>query len=178
MSKRILYILLALSLGLNLGIIGMTLVHQATKPALDKPPGQGGREGLNPARYPDPSTLVNNHIIGMTRHLDLDQEQQKAIRAVLERYAPQQIKFQTDAAEAGRHLADAFAAPVFDPEQIERLTAKASAKRTLLDSLSAVMLVAEAAVLSPEQRRKYAAVAPSIHSKPQHHPGGDGPRGQ
>ena len=38
------------------------------------------------------------------------------------------------------------------------------------DSLSAAALIAEAAVLTPEQRRKYAEVAPMVHSNPRRAP--------
>jgi hypothetical protein len=69
--------------------------------------------------------------------------------------------------QTNRRLTEAFGAPDFDSESFQRLTFEASAARSQLDSLSAVMLVSEAAVLTHEQRRKYARVAPSIHSNPQ-----------
>jgi len=166
MSRKILYLLLAASIGLNAGIIGMTLVHKTKKQGPTPPHGPAGREGRMRAMPSDPSTLVDNHIRGITRHLALDPEQQQTIRSILEQYAPQLIKFQIDAAEAGRGLAEAYAAPDFDPEQIQQLTANASAARVRLDSLSAILLVAEGAVLTPDQRRIYAEVAPSIHSNP------------
>jgi len=181
MPKMLIYLLLAVSLGLNVGVVATTLIHRTARGHLGPPPGPlgpvgpVGREGHGPASPPDPRKLVDNHVRGITRHLDLDPEQQQAIRAVLVRHAPQLVRFQVDVAETGRRLSEAYAAPVFDPEQFRQLTAKASAARAKLDSLSAVMLVAEAAVLTAEQRLKFAEVAPSIHSIPQRPPRKDGP---
>jgi Spy/CpxP family protein refolding chaperone len=177
MSKKIIYLLLAVSLGLNIGVIATTLIHQtAGPPEGPRPgPGPGQRGGPGPGQQPDPARLVENHLQGMTRHLDLSSEQQQEIRTVLERFAPQLTKFQTEAADAGGRLAGAYADAVFDPERVLMLTRETSAARARLDSMSAVMLVAEAAVLTPEQRRKYAETAPTIHSNPQRPPGQGGP---
>lgn len=165
MSKNILYLLLAASLGLNVGVIATTLAHRMTGPREGPPPASGDLGGPGPRLSPE--QLVETHLRGMTRHLGLDPEQQQSIRAVLEKFAPQQMEFQMEVRNTGRRLTDAFGAPGFDPEGFRRLTAEASAARSRLDSLSTVMLVSEAAVLTPEQRRKFAQVAPSIHSNPQ-----------
>lgn len=170
MPKNIIYLLLALSLGLNVGVIATTVIHQTQAPA-DLPPGPGGGPGggpgSGPGQAPDPERLVNDHLRGMTRHLDLDAEQQQAIRAVLERSSPELVAMQAEVAATARRLSDAYAAPDFDPEQFRQLAVAASAARSRLDSLSTVMLIDEAAVLTPEQRKKFAAVAPMVHSQPQ-----------
>ncbi len=167
MSKNILYLLLAVSLGLNVGVIATTIVHRTAGPPEGPPPGQGQRGGPGPGQRPDPAQLVEEHLQGMTRHLDLSPDQQQSIRAVLEEFGPQQVEFQMEVEQTSRRLTDAFGAPGFDPEGFRRLTTEASTARSRLDSLSAVMLVSEAAVLTQEQRLKFARVAPSIHSNPQ-----------
>ncbi len=175
MSKRIIYLLLAVSLGLNAGVIATTLVHRASMPPPGPPPGPDGGAGPDMGPPPDPNRLVEEHVRGITRHLDLDAAQQDAVRLVLERHSSLLVELQMDVGDVGRRLSDAFAAPEFDPEQFRRLTAEAGMVRSRLDSLSAEMLVAEAAVLTPEQRRKFAAVAPTIHSQPQRPPREGGP---
>ncbi len=175
MSKKIIYLVLAVSLGLNAGIIAMTLIDRMTTEDHGPPPGPGGRVVHDRPGPPDPGKLVEEHLLGMTRHLDLDAEQQEAIRTVMESYAPQLVIFQREVAETGRRLAEAFAAPSFDPVQFQQLTAEASAARSRLDSLSAKMLAAEAAVLTQEQRVKFAEVAASVHINPQRPLGKDGP---
>ena len=172
MSRRLVYLLLAISIGLNVGVIATTIVHQTRAPA-GPPPGPGG--GPGPEGAPDPQQLVDGHLRGMTRPLDLNPEQQQAIRVVLERHAPKLVEFQAEVAETGRHLSDAYAAPDFDPDRFRQLTAAASAARSRLDSLSTAMLVAEAAVLTPAQRRKFAEVATTVHSQPKGPPRQVGP---
>ncbi|MDX2473888.1 MAG: periplasmic heavy metal sensor [Candidatus Krumholzibacteria bacterium] len=169
MSKRIIYLLLAVSLGVNVGVVATTLLHRPAGP----PPGPDGDRG--PGQRPDAARMVEQHVQGITRHLDLDEEQQQTIRSVMEHHAPQLIMLQSQAEAAGGRLTEAFAAPEFDPDLFRQMTAEAAVARSRVDSLSAVMLVAEAAVLTPEQRRKFAQVAPSIHSKPQLRPREDGP---
>ncbi len=177
MSKWIIYLLLALSLGLNAGMIATTLVHRTAGPHGSPPPGPGGGPGHQPGPPPDPGRVVEDHLRGMTQHLDLDTDQQQAIRRVLETHAAELTTLQVAAEEAGRMLAEAYALPEFDPDGFLRLTAEASTARSRLDSLSAVMLVGEAAVLTPEQRLKFSTIAPTIHSQPQRPPeGGPPPR--
>jgi Spy/CpxP family protein refolding chaperone len=175
MSKKLIYLFLVVSLGINVGMIATTIIHRMPPAHQGPPPGPGGKGGPEPMTPPDPGKIAEDHVRGMTQHLDLDAEQQQAVREVLEKHAPQLVKFQIDVEEKGRRLAEAFAAPAFDPVQFQQLTAEASAARSRLDSLSAVMLVAEAAVLTPEQRLKFAEVATSIHLKPQQPPGRGGP---
>ena len=174
MSKKIIYLLLAVSIGLNVGVIATTVLHQVGNP----PPGPGPRaRGRPPARAtPRPRTRFwTTTCAGMTRHLDLDAGQQEAIRAVLEVQMPRLVEARAAAEAANRRLVEVFGAPDFDPDAFRRLAAEASASRARVDSLSAVMLVAEAALLTPEQRLKFAAVAPTIHSSPQNPPRRDGP---
>lgn len=175
MTKKLVYLILAISLGLNAGIIAMTIIHRVPAERPGPPPGPGGGRGPGPGIPPDPGKIVEDHVSEMTRHLDLDEEQQVAVREVLARYSPQLVRLQADVGETGRRLAEAFAAPSFDPGEFQRLTSEASAARSKLDSLSAVMLVAEAAVLTPEQRLKFAEVAASVHIGPQKPPGRGGP---
>lgn len=169
MSKRIIYLLLAVSLGVNVGVIATTLFHRPSGP----PPPPGGDRG--PGQRPDAARMVEDHVRGIARHLDLDQEQQQQIRSLMEQYAPQLVRFQSNAEDASQRLTEAYAAPQFDPELFRQLTADAATARSRVDSLSAVMLVAEAAVLTPEQRRNFARVAPSIHTNPQQPPREGGP---
>ncbi len=161
MMKKIMYLLLALSLGLNAGLLVMTLLSP------DRPPLPDGEGGIRPGPPPDAGQLVDNHMQGMTRHLDLDPVQQESIRAILTRDAQRLMELQMETRAAGRRLTRAFGAPIFSPEAFLDMVREASVTREALDSLSAALLVAEAAVLTPEQRIKYAEVAPMIHTNPQ-----------
>jgi len=160
--KKVLYLLLALSIGLNAGL----LIVQQSKPPRPGPGPRGGPPGERP-RPMDPEAIVENHLNGMTRHLDLDEEQQQAIRMVLETHMPQLSEARRQLDEANRRISDAFRAPGFDPVTFKELSRQATRARSRADSLSSLMLIGEAAVLTNEQREKYAEVAPTVHSGPQ-----------
>lgn len=178
MSQKIFYLILAVSLGLNIGLVATTMIHRTNLPPQGPPSGPGGGPGGDPGSPPDPQTMVEQHVRGITRHLDLDPQQQQAIRVIMEQRAPQLIEYQMAAAEAARRLVEVFASPDFDPQEFQRLTAQTSLARASLDSLSAVMLVEETAVLTVDQRQKYAKVAPTIHSNPQRPQAEGGPPGR
>lgn len=175
MSKKLIYLLLALSIGLNIGVIGTTVVHRGKRLPPPRPPGPPTGGQHQPGQRPDPARIVEDHVRGMTQHLNLNSEQQQAIRAILERYATQLTALQVEVEETSQRLPEAYADPAIDPDQFQQLVAEASNARAQLDSLSAVMLMAEAAVLTPEQRQKFAEVAPSIHSRPKRPRGQGGP---
>lgn len=173
MSKKFLSLLLAVSLGVNLGVVAMTLMQNSAKHPQGPHRGPGGDRA--PEQRPDPEQIVQRHLQGMTRHLELDAEQQQAIRAILEQHVPEQSRLQFEVAEDSRQMLEAFSADDFDPERFRQLMTAAAVARAELDSVSTVMLLAEAAVLTAEQRQKFAAVAPAIRSAPQGPPPEEAP---
>ena len=175
MSTKLIYLLLAVSIGINVGVIATTVVNQTTQRPQGPPPGPGGGGGPDQGPPPDPARLVEGHLQGITRHLDLDPDQQAAVRAVMEHHAPRLVRLQKEVAVTSRRLTAAYAAPEFTPDAFRALAVAATTARARLDSLSAELLVAEAAVLTDAQRRKFAEVAPSLHSGPQRRPEGNRP---
>ncbi len=175
MSKQLVYLFLALSLGLNIGVVSMTLLNRSETSLPGRRPGPHGQNNHRPEQRPDPENFINNHLQGITQQLDLSIEQQQAIRSILEEHSVQLNQFQIAAADARRNLALAYASPDFNPEHIRILTATSGEARARRDSLSALVLIAEASVLTTEQRQKYADVAPEMHSGPPPHPKGSPP---
>ena len=168
MIRKILYLLLAVSIGVNAGLIITTQQHRSL-PSHPEPP-TGPREP-GPGHRPNPAQLIEDHIQGVTHHLDLTPDQQVALRTVLGKHTPELIVRQRLAAEAGARLSDAFAATVFVADHFQQLTTEASVARASLDSISAIMLVDEAAILTLKQRIRFSEVAPTIHSNPPQPPG-------
>jgi len=170
MLKKTLYLLLAVSLGINAGLLVMTLLNRAPseRPAMHQPPGGPGGPppGQHPGPAPDPQRMSEELAARLSRHLDLDVQQQQAIREILERYAPDLIELQRVSENAGQRLTEAYSAPDFDPEGFRRLVAETSAARSAVDSLSAVILLDKAAVLTPEQRARFSKAAPVLGSNP------------
>ena len=176
MIKKAVYLLLAVSLGVNAGLMVVTLYNRTTPPDFGPPgpPPDHDRYGPGdgPGRRPDnPDWLTENHVSLLTRYLDLDTEQQQAIADVVRRFASDLLQAQARSLTAGDALSAAYAEPGFDPDGFRRLVAEASAARTALDSLSAEALVAEAALLTESQRAKFADLVPFMHHQPDPPPG-------
>jgi Spy/CpxP family protein refolding chaperone len=122
--------------------------------------------------------MVDSHLQGMTAHLGLDEDQQASVRAVLAEALPRIAEQQHQLKAAERRIRDAYAAPRFDGEEFAGLVAQAAAARAAIDSLTAAMLVDEAAILSSDQRQRFAEVAPTVYGGRGAGPGrpGGGPR--
>ena len=84
----------------------------------------------------------------------------------LRRQMPQLLTLRHRTQEVNRLLAESFATPDFDSIRFLELARRATAARTQIDSVSATLLMAEAQLLTAEQRRKYATVVPSVHTDP------------
>ena len=134
MAKRILYLALALSLGINLGLVAATLLH--------RDPGRPGPgPGRGPGGPPNSARLIDDHVAGITEHLGLSGQQQVEIRRVLERHVPQLVEAQRQAATGGRRLSELFAAPELDVEAFLAVSRETARARARADSLAALMLV-------------------------------------
>ncbi len=125
MSRRILFLVLAVSLGLNIGLVITTLIHRVDRAPLGPPPGRGPNQGP-PGEGGD---LVEQHLRGMTDHLGLDEDQQAAVRLVMEQYSPELSMLQERARETAGQLVAAYSRPVFEPEQFRKLTEQVRAAR-------------------------------------------------
>jgi len=170
MLKKTLYLLLAVSLGINAGLLAMTLLNRphAEPPSRHQPPGGPGGPppGQHPGSAPDPQRMSGELATRLSKHLDLDEQQQRAVREILERHAPRLIELQRLSQDADERLTEAYATPDFDPETFRRLVAETSAARSAVDSLSAVILLDKAAVFTPEQRARFTEAAPVLGSNP------------
>ena len=155
--KRLLFLLLSLSLGLNAGLLYVRYADQPHQPGPrpGKPPHQ---QGHRPP--PRPEMMVEQQLEAKTRHLELDSAQQKAIRDILEKHLPAIAELRERTGEANRQMTEVYAADSFDEADFQRLMLISSHTRSQSDSLSAVILMEEASVLNDEQRRLFAEVAP------------------
>lgn len=163
---RILLILLAVSVGLNAGMLYVNLAG-----------GDGGAEPRHPRRGAGPPAgdigeAADTHLALMTRHLDLDAAQQQEIGDLLRAHLPGIMAARRAAGDANRRLGDLFAAPELDVAAFAAAVDAAGRARGRADSLAATLLVAEAGILTLEQRTTFAAVAARVYAEP----GGPAPR--
>ncbi|MEZ4649871.1 MAG: periplasmic heavy metal sensor [Candidatus Eisenbacteria bacterium] len=147
---RALIILLTLSVGLNIGLLFRT--------------SQGDRTPLPPDRPPVPppvqfERLMDHHLEQMTNGLGLNGDQQAAIRTAHDRLFPSIRESHREVERLRNDAAAAFGGDV-DANAFRARVSELSRAQATLDSLLTEVLLAEAAVLDPEQRQQYVKQSP------------------
>jgi Spy/CpxP family protein refolding chaperone len=158
--KRLVFPLLMVSLGLNLGLLYQHLADAGGK----RWPAERRRAPLEAHRREhrefDPSRLVEHRMRQMVHTLDLTGEQQGATRGVLERFVPQIVERRRTLETAHRNLQQELAMPSVDDEQFRARVGELNRAQSAIDSLVAEAMLAEARVLTPEQRGLYLELTP------------------
>lgn len=174
--KRGWFLLLALSLGLNAGLIYTTLVKETGEPQVPPPPAEPGVPAPDdPAHAPDapvPPTvgsLIQARHERMSRFLDLTPEQRRRGLEILQSRLPRLLALRGQVAEARNQIHAAYRQPEIDQQRIRRLVEKLTSAQAQVDSLAAEMMLQEVALLTLEQRQAYWRAMPfGLH----HQPGG------
>ena len=139
MSQRSLTVVLALSVGLNIGL----LVNRVGRP--ERPPRP-------PGSY---EAMLNAHLDRMSRSLSLSPEQRSAIEDVLDEEVPRILELRETLDAERRTLADLYNEDDLDQdvfgEQIERL----NETQAELERRVGEVMTAEAVAMTADQRRKY-----------------------
>ncbi len=158
--RRMPLILMAFSVGLNAGLVYFFLNGRTAQE--ETPPPPPPRELAGETR--DAEEALREHLDLMTRDLDLDPAQVTALHDLLKTRLPEMAVLLRRTTEANRRITDAYGEPVLDEAKFREMVRLASASRARADSLSAVMLLAEADILTPAQRTRFAHTAPTIYS--------------
>ena len=145
--KRTWFLVLAVSLGLNAGLVYMTLAKRSPGPHRPPPPGHFG-------------TLLDDHLNKMTESLGLDEEQRSGIEAIHRELLPKISEQHRAMEDLRRAIADHYAGPEFDAANFKKLALGLSEAQAGLDALVSEAMLGEANLLTAEQRRKYAGEMP------------------
>ncbi|MFC2173151.1 Spy/CpxP family protein refolding chaperone [Acidobacteriota bacterium] len=151
--KRMLYLLFALSFGLNAGLLYVQFAGH------EKAEGREHRDRDH--RDPrDTDELIERRVRRMTRDLGLDAAQQEAMTAALRETLPE-VFAQTQALRT-KHLdlAAEFSKATMDPERIRALVRDLTQIQGELDAKASEAMIKEASLLSPEQRVRFAETLP------------------
>jgi Spy/CpxP family protein refolding chaperone len=147
--KRTWFLVLALSVGLNAGLVYMTVSSPGSAPGSNRPPPPGHFD-----------TLLEDHLKKMTQSLGLAEKQRDAIAAIHRELLPK-ISEQHRAMEALRQaIATHYEGPDFDAAAFRKLARNLSEAQARLDALVTEAMLGEANLLRPDQRRKYAREMP------------------
>jgi Spy/CpxP family protein refolding chaperone len=168
--RRVAFVLLALSLGLNAGLLYTVISHRHAHgsrgferlgPPSDRaglPGGPRGLHGTHPT--PDVISFAQRRLARIVDWLDLDAAQREAMRAILDESMPR-ILAQRDAVRAARHrAAEQYLKPAVDPDSVRIAVRRLTAAQAALDSLVAETMSREAKLLTPEQRARYFTAMP------------------
>jgi len=149
------FLLLALSLGLNAGLLFTAISHHAAAPS--------GSTSEDP-----PRPLGLHRLEQMSRRLGLHADQREQMRAIVEEMMPKILE-QRAAVRGARHeLHETLRPPdphsdfeaAMEPSSMRDLVRRISREQAILDSLVAEVMLREAQVLTPEQRQRYFEAMP------------------
>lgn len=161
--KRGWFILLALSVGLNAGLLYVTFSTQRISPIHHgypdhPPPRESGhiRQITPKSRY----DLIRGRIDHLSRVLELDSSQQEHMGIYLKRILPVAFEQREVVTSLQKSLPLRITDPDIDSTQIRTLLRELNMEQARLDSLVAETMLGELALLTPEQRHIYATVMP------------------
>jgi Spy/CpxP family protein refolding chaperone len=159
--NRLWFLVLALSLGLNAGLLYVDYSRRAGE---ERRPRRAflGERGRRPLPPEVGKAMVERHLERMSAELSLTSEQRQAIAAIWEESLPAIRETRARLHDLRSQLRDRFAAAEIDSMAFRALARQAAAVQADLDSLTAGTMLAEASHLRPEQRQRYSEIMPWV----------------
>jgi len=145
--KRGWFLALAVSIGLNVGLI----YSAVSGPGREEAPAPRARE-----EAPAPQARLDR----MTRSLGLDERQRGEMQRVLEETMPSIIAAREEVRQARRAVQTEYGADRPEPARVHRAVRAMNAAQARLDSLVAETMLLEIGVLGPEQMHRYRTCLP------------------
>lgn len=172
------FLLLALSIGLNAGLISMQLSSDDGESGR-RPPFPEGRSPIGRGFdfQPDPERLVEHHLARIAEQLELTDAQRDSIDATLREMVPQLLKQRNRMRDLRERIERAYRNPDLDPLVFRGFIRELADASATLDSLTAEVMLREASFLTPEQREAYMDTMPWGREGP-HRGMGPGHRGR
>jgi len=167
--KRGWFFLLALSIGLNIGLLYNSIVSDRDGRAhLPHPPfiGRGappGHPGMG--MHCDPSEMVHYRLGRLADRLDLTEEQRAEVRRVLSESMPALIEARDRMQEARQAVHEEYRKAEPDRDRVRELVGELGQAQARLDSIVAETLFLESEILTPEQRAQYLEAMPWEHAR-------------
>jgi Spy/CpxP family protein refolding chaperone len=157
------FILLALSLGLNAGLLFVHFTRWAD--VRDVPPPEPGVEpgagAPGPMGHPGGAeSFIRDRVARAGERLNLSEEQIKSMSEVLDGAMPEMMERRQHIWDLRLQMRDEYLRPEVDPSRIQELRVKTDLAQSKLDSLMVETMLKEARILTPEQREAYFQLMP------------------
>lgn len=161
--KRLWFLALALSLGLNAGLLYVSLSGRGAgrepgrwPPPRGEPAEPGGaRRQRQPGPSGDSEAVIRDHLARMTRDLRLSESQRASISAVHRTLLPLILAERREMDTLRQQVSALYVEPAIDSVEFRGLVRQLSLGQARLDSLVTSAILGEAAVLTFDQRKLY-----------------------
>ncbi len=169
--KQVWYLALAVSIGLNLGLIYMTLSDRTEGQgeedrrertvSIDSETGRPKPLGESPV---DREAVIRSHLDRLVQDLQLTKKQRTSINAIHEHLLPRILKQRKEMDLLREAVASLYAQSTIAGSEFRDVVRKISTAQAELDSLVTEAILGEAFILTFEQRQRY------LHEMPWGHP--------
>jgi Spy/CpxP family protein refolding chaperone len=157
------FILLALSLGLNAGLLFVHFTGSADAPEF--PPHERGEEGAVGARGPmsgpgGAESFIRDRIARAGERLNLSEDQIKSMSEILDGAMPEMMERRQHIWDLRMQMRDEYLRPQVDAGKVQALRVETDLAQSKLDSIMVETMLKEARILTPEQREAYFHLMP------------------
>ncbi len=168
--KKILVLVLLLSVGLNIGL-GARMLGDSKHKYRDQP-GWGMRSGFGSDRNGGHGRgggdrdgtfwrgVMERRLNHVAEQLGLDEEQAESFKKAHKVAAEKFLEQRTKVMEARGRLRDAASKPVFETSSLRPLIAEVGRQQAKLDSMVTETMLQEMEILDEDQRRLYMSILP------------------
>jgi Spy/CpxP family protein refolding chaperone len=161
--KRGWFVLLALSLGLNAGLLYVQLSSRDEVP--DRHARQGMmREGpgpVGPMGHPDgPPGFIRDRLGRVGDRLNLSEDQIEGMSEILKAVMPELLEGRETIRGLRAEMREEYLRPQVDARRIQELRRETVKAQSQLDSIMVETMLEEAKLLTPEQREAYFDLMP------------------
>ena len=154
--KRGLFVLLALSIGLNAGLLYIQLRGEPERAPATMTSSSAEQSRYGPRRHPEgTSGFIRDRMGRIGSRLNLSESQRERMTAISDEMMPRIIAQQEIVRQTQEALRGEYLNPLVDRESVLLLQREGSLARARLDSLVVETMLREAMLLSPEQRGEY-----------------------
>jgi Spy/CpxP family protein refolding chaperone len=161
--KRGWFVVLALSLGLNAGLLFVHFSRLADNQVAPPPEPAGEEMGGPPGPMSHPGNAENfirDRVARAGKRLNLSDEQIKSMSEILDGVTPEMMERRQHIWDLRLQMRDEYLRPDVDADRIQELREEASLAQSQLDSIMVETMMKEARILTPEQREAYFQLMP------------------